>query len=55
MRLSQVDPRERLGRRVRVRLLTDDACAALPHDPVEDGQTGTLRGCKSRPDVPSHH
>ena len=63
MLLSNIDPRDRLGKRVRVRLRTDVACEALPHRrgalmhrfAREDGRTGTLRRCESRPAVPSHH
>lgn len=55
MWLSDIDPRERLGKRVRVRLRTTSVCEALPHDPAEDGQTGTLRRCEPHPEAPSHH
>jgi hypothetical protein len=55
MLLSDIDSRERPGKRVRVRLRTDGMCEALPHDPATDGWTGTLRRCESHPDVPSHH
>jgi hypothetical protein len=55
MLLSDIDPRERLGKRVRVRLWTNSACEELPHDPAEDGRTGTLRRCEYRPGEPSHH
>jgi hypothetical protein len=60
MLLSEIDPRERPGRRVRVRLRTDAAWVDLPtmrgsaHDPTEDGRTGTLRRCECRPGGPSH-
>jgi hypothetical protein len=53
--LSQVDPQERLGMRVRVRLRADGACEGLSHDSAEDGRIGTLRRCQPHPDGSSHH
>ena len=61
MLLNEIDPRERLGKRVRVRLRNDGACEELlatrgaAHDPTEDGRTGTLRRCEYYPGEPSHH
>lgn len=55
MLLSKVDPRERLGKRVRVRLQTGAACESLPHDPTEDGRTGTVRRCERRPHALAHY
>jgi len=55
MLLSEIDPRERLGKRVRLRLQTGGACEPLFHGAEEDGRTGALRRCESRPDAPSHH
>ena len=60
MLLGDIDPRERPGKRVRVRLRTDGACEGLlatrgtAHDPSEDGRTGTLLRCECRPTGPSH-
>lgn len=60
MLLSEIGPRERPGKRVRVRLRTDGACVDLPttrgsaHDPTEVGRTGTVRRCECRPNGPSH-
>jgi hypothetical protein len=59
--LSEMAPQARLGTRVRVRLQNGGVCEELlaargfAHDPSEDGQTGTLRRCESRPGEPSHH
>ena len=55
MLLSEINPQEHLGKRVRVRLQTDAACEERAHDAAENGWTGTLRRCEARPDVPSHH
>jgi hypothetical protein len=60
MLLSDIDPRERPGKHVRVRLRPDGACEDLSttqgsaHDPAEDGLTGTLRRCDCSPDRPAH-
>ena len=60
MLLSDIAPRERLGTRVRVRLQNGGVCEELlaargsAHDPSEDGRTGTLWRCASRPGEPSH-
>jgi hypothetical protein len=49
-----LDPIDRVGRRVVVRLLWDRACEDLPYEPDEESSVGTIVYCEGNADGVAH-